>query len=304
MSAITTATRLIQGSRLASGSPGCMYMIITTLVLEFMKKLVAGRYHPAVQINAMLMIGELNSVESPPTPLPDALNELLAAAGDTKLSTAVRVAAMVGVERHVTARIGDEELRRNVAAAVLKAAAAEGPGDAGHQWIIAQAIETLARFNSVGDDNAVFKLMAKTLADNKLSLSTRSIAADSLGRLNYSAATGINAADTAAVLGQFLVDACVEELRLAKSTGKGVSRRRMKQQLEAALTALTGDGENRKGIASLARDAGQQALVRDLQKEIKALTDVLDNLQSNPDDLKGQVGELRDKLETRLKSKA
>ena len=69
-----------------------------------MKQLAAGPYHPAVQVNAMLMIGELNSVEQPPTPLPEALDAMIAAVQDTKLSDAVRVAALVGIERHVAPR--------------------------------------------------------------------------------------------------------------------------------------------------------------------------------------------------------
>ena len=46
--------------------------------LDFLKKLVVGDYHPAVKINAMLAIGELNRVEQSgrdaAVPLPEALD--------------------------------------------------------------------------------------------------------------------------------------------------------------------------------------------------------------------------------------
>ena len=119
---------------------------LNALVLDFMSKLAAGPYHPAVQVNAMLMIGELNSVEQPPTPLPEALDVMIAAVQDTKLSDAVRVAAMVGIQRHVAAGIADAEVRRTLTAALLKLAAADLPAGAdraGREWIRCQSIETL-----------------------------------------------------------------------------------------------------------------------------------------------------------------
>ena len=285
---------------------------LNALILDFMQNLAAGPYHPAVQINAMLMIGELNSVESPPTPLPAALEVLVASAANPKISDAVRAAAMVGIQRHAAAAIADAETRKSLSTAMLKLAAEDlpgGPAEAGREWILAQAIGVLGRLGSVGDNNAVFKLLVKKTADAKLSFATRSIAAESLGRLNYSGAAGINALETAAIVSQFVVDACTEELKRvreleAKDSEQGVSRRRMKRQLNAALMALVGGEDNsRKGIASLAKEPAQQNLLAALQKNIETLASVVDNRQSDRDDLKKGVEELRAKLETWLKKK-
>ena len=94
---------------------GPVYDHLNTLTLEYMKKLIAGRYHPAVQANAMLMIGELNAVEQGPTtlpsPLPAALEVLVAAVGNAKLPEDIRAVAMVGIRRHAALRIEDEEAR-------------------------------------------------------------------------------------------------------------------------------------------------------------------------------------------------
>ena len=278
---------------------------LNTLVLEFMKNLAVGPYHPAVQVNAMLMIGELNGVEMPPTPLPEALNVMMAAAGNAKLSDAVRVAALVGIQRHIAAGISDQEVVRSLTSALLKLEAADlpaGAAAAGREWILALATETLGRLGSVGENNAVFKMMAKTLSDVKLSLSTRSIAAESLGRLNYAGAAGINPVEAAAMLGQFVIDACTEELRRGKDAGLPISRRRMKQSLSAAMLALIGGEENRKGIAPLAREPGQRAFLAELQKNIETLMKVLDKA-SEGDDLEGPVDQLRSTLEAWLKKK-
>ncbi len=171
-----------------------------------MQKLAAGNsYHPAVRVNAMLMIGELNRVEQPPTPLPEALDVMIAAVQSPKLSDAVRATALVGIKRHVVAGISDEEVRKKLTAALLKVAADDLPAGAtrdGREWILRQALEILGRSGSVGENNAVFTLLAKTLSDAKLPLKIRTAAAESLGRLNYSGATGINPADVAAILGQ------------------------------------------------------------------------------------------------------
>jgi len=283
---------------------------LNALVLEFMQNLAAGPYHPAVQINAMLMIGELNSVESPVTPMPEALGVLVASASNAKLTDAVRAAAMVGIRRHVTVGAADAEARKSLSTAMLKLATEDlpgGPTEAGREWIQAQAIDILGRLGSLGDNNAVFKALVKKLGDPKLSLSTRSVAADSLGRLNFANASGVNPLDTAAVIGQYVADACNEELKMvkeleAKDAEQGVSRRRMKRQLNAALSALTGgEDKNRKSILSLAKDPAQQNLMAALQKSIEAMTSIIDNRNSEKDDLKKGVEDLRTKLETWLK---
>ncbi len=59
---------------------------LNQLVLDFMSKLAAGPYCRAVRLNAMLMIGELNAVETPPAPLPEALKVLVATVDSDKVA--------------------------------------------------------------------------------------------------------------------------------------------------------------------------------------------------------------------------
>ena len=151
-----------------------------------------------------------------------------------KLSDAVRAAAMIGIQRHVSAKIADDEARKKLIAALLQVAAADvsiGSATApGQEWILAQALETLGMLAK----NAAFPSMVKTVGNSKLSLPTRSVAAEAMGRLDYSGAT-INPVEAAAALGRFAIDACTREVQAAKVTGKPVSRRRMRQYLGSVL---------------------------------------------------------------------
>ena len=274
---------------------------LSALVLNFMENLIDGPFHPAVQINAMLMIGELNGVERPPTPLPEALQLMIAAVGNTDRSDAVRAAAMVGIQRHVGAGVTNQDTRRTLTTALLNVADDDLPAGIqrpGRQWILGQALETLASLGAVGNGNAVFKIMLKTTADDNLSLSTRSIAAESLGRLNYAGATGINLADAAAVLGRFVLEVCAEELDKAKDTDEPVSRQRMQQCLSAVETALEGDKEMNRpgGIASLAKTQNQRALVDGFQKNIQSMSEQIVDWEEG-DDLTDAVKKLQSDLE-------
>jgi hypothetical protein len=282
---------------------------LNALVLDFMKKLVAGRYDPAVQVNAMLTIGELNSVELPAAPLPEALGVMLAAVANAKVSDAVRTEAMFGIQRHVAMRMAardlDDETRKTLTAAMLKVTAAElptGSARAGREWILAQAVETLGHLGSTGENNAVLKALVRIVGDSSLSLSTRSIAAVAIGRLTYGGVAGINPAQASAAIAQFAADACSEELRAPKDNERGISRRRTKQRLGAALLALVG-GEDaaKKGIASAAQDAGQKANLTELRKAIEVVTKLLDDKNHESDDLESPLDDLRGNLEEWLK---
>ena len=145
--------------------------------------------------------------------------------------------------------------------------------------------------------------MLKTVSETKLPFCTRSIAAESLGQLDYSGAAGIDATEAAAAIGQFAVQICEEELRSVRDTGNAVSRRRVKQRLEAVLTALGGTGEGgRKGIVSLAREP-QRPWIGELQKDLKDLGDLLDDVRHKDENMKPRVEELRKKLDAWLQKK-
>ena len=305
-----------QLARRSVGGSAVVHDRLNELVLDSMKTLVVGDFHPAVRINAMLMIGDLNRVESvgseKAVPLPEAFKILLAAVENPKLSDALRAEAMVGILRHANASIQDDDVQP-LTAAMLRLATADlptGPSASGCAWIRAQAIETLGALGSVGNNNAVFDAMLKTVADDKLPFFTRSAAADSLGQLNYSSATGIRPVETATTLGQYAIDVCDEELRLVKKPVTLVWRRQVLQRLAAILSALSGakdasgaEDANHKGIASLAKDPNQQAYVGELRQTIDEVCKSLDDKDQDDKSMKAVVLELQKKLKACLEKK-
>ena len=91
-------------------------VISTSLVLDFMTRLVNGNYHPAVRVNAMLAIGELTEEPRPPhspPPLTAALTVLSRRVKNRALPDCVRVAAMTGILRHVEAGTADDDARKS-----------------------------------------------------------------------------------------------------------------------------------------------------------------------------------------------
>ncbi|MBN1395468.1 MAG: hypothetical protein JW959_10630 [Pirellulales bacterium] len=286
---------------------GEVYDHLNALVLEFMNDLAHGEYNMAARVNAVLAIGELNGVEagvsSPAVPYPRSLEPLLDAVGGADSPDAIRAAAMVGVLRHAEAGIGDENVRRSVSEAMLRLATADpptGPSASGREWILAQAVEALGLLGSTGDGNRVFEAISGVVSDSRLSDRTRCVGAAALGHLNYAGAAGIDPLKGAAKLARFIADCCAEEVRWSKEAAQPVSRRRIKQRLEAALTALGGVGGGRKGIVSLAGKPEQQTLLAEMQKSIKDLADLLDDRRSEEQDMAPPIDELRGKLEAWL----
>jgi hypothetical protein len=280
------------------------------VVLDFMKQLAAGPYHPFVQINAVLMIGELNAVEKtvsgdPPKPYPEALRSLLNIVENEKLSDAMRAAAMVGIVRHAAGDLSDSDLRKSITAAMLRLATgdiAPGLDAAGHIWIRGQALQVLGRLGAVGEGNEVFQAILKSVSDADLSFSTRCLAADALGHLNYGNAEGINAVDAATTLGQFLVETCGDEVHVAKESDRLAFRRRMKGCLSVVMTALSGDGDTtHKGLVSLAHE-DQAGYLGGLQKIAKSMMDALDNKDIEEDEVERVAEEFRGSVQDWLKN--
>lgn len=83
---------------------------LNTLLLAKLQPLVVDeQYHPAARFNWMLILGDLNEVESvpgannPEVPLAATLPVLIPIAGDAKQADSVRLAALIGLDRHANA---------------------------------------------------------------------------------------------------------------------------------------------------------------------------------------------------------
>lgn len=309
-------------SHLRSAAPGQARDALLNLVLEFMKKLIKGNYHPAAKVNAMLAIGELNRSEvvgrTPAMPFPEALDVLLPGVEAGKLSESLHVAAMIGVLRHISAGISSSDVQDRVTKLLLRLATAEVPDStvlSAQTWIVAQAAEGLGSLGSVGQNNNVFTALMKLVANAKLPYAVRCAAADALGHLDYSQANGINPVDTAVALAQLAADGSSNALDKMKDTKRIPFRCRVLHRVIAVRTALAGDEEkNHQGIASLAKEQPQKDFVDALQKVLREAIDALDykkdpklDLQRNPDpeleDMKETVTKLVKDIDQLLKKK-
>jgi hypothetical protein len=289
-----------------ANAQGQIHEFLSTLVLNFMTQIVNGNFHPNAQVNAALMIGELDAEKST-APLPKALPVLIRIVQDAKVRDPVRAEAMVGIIRHAEPGVGDDAARSSIAAAMLKLLASEitsGLTAQGQMWIRGQALEALGRLGSPGENGEVVKAIVTTLGDADssalvgpaLSYTTRCMAAKALGRLNYTGAKGVNVAEAASALGQLCAQVCDDGLRITKIKGAStVGRRALAARLNAILVGLRGTDEAHKGILSLA-DAQQKESLAELQTFLDLAMEVVNNPKSDVADVDEAATKLHDSV--------
>ncbi|MGA2798249.1 MAG: hypothetical protein ABSE63_11765 [Thermoguttaceae bacterium] len=300
-------------SNLSRAKSGEVHDYLNKLVLDYMGKIAkSDKYHPAVRINAMLTIGDLNSVDSIQAaqniPLADAMPVLLETVNNDKLIVPVRIAALVGINRHVTMGVTDPQIQQ-IFSAMLKlvsGADATNFSDLGLVWMRKQAVDILGLLGNLGTNNQVPKLLSAYAGDAKAPFFLRLSAAEALGKLKYEGASGLDAVALAKSLGQLMLDACDAEF---KAKGSAADRqRRLKARLASAMFGLSGDGttfngRTFKGITPLAKDPAQlnnlKAIFGDLlktldNKDISKLND--DEKQKFNEDLKKAVEDCQSKL--------
>ncbi len=185
-------------------------------------------FHPAVRVNMMLLMGELNSREatgfgkekSPEIPYKPAANALAEALRDPKQIDAVRVAAMVGFVRHLKLQhkrngylvpATDQFTVRKAMVELLTASEPpEGRTPAGHQWMQGRAIEILGLMGGE-ENNKLLDVFVNFVGDENVLMSTRVQAAAMLGELKLTKSTPVKG-DVAVNLATLARDACDAEV--------------------------------------------------------------------------------------------
>jgi len=207
-------------NELKTGKSGLVHDYLLELAMPFLLDLAKKNYHPAVRYNAMLMIGDLNAVDSmtvrePTVPYPDALPVLLEAVADENQIDAVKVAALLGIVRHAALGGIDPQLRNQVVDVMLQQAttkAVAGRSAEGQAWIRAIAIEGLAALRGTNAEARIANALADIVVEKETPFLTRCAAARALGKLDYQAAVGVDPVQLATRLGQLAADACQNEL--------------------------------------------------------------------------------------------
>ena len=273
-----------------------VHQALSTLVLNFMTKLAADYspkdFHPSSRVNAILMIGELNDREGPgnPTPKVAALRVLTKAVNDPNQLDAVRAAAMVGIFRHgKLGAIVTGTARNDVgktARTILTTPKPAGRSADGHAWMQGQAAEILGLLGAVDSKGSEAKMLISLVLDAKLPFSTRCLAAEAMGKLNYTTFAPSNSSEVAAPFGKLALDACNSEL----SKGSEFSRNHLKVCLTAANNGL-------KGVDSLAVTASDRQFVDGLKSAIGGLLGIVTDKQFDETDPEPKLNEKGGKLE-------
>ena len=254
--------RLKTDFRIAARAEAAAHQRLCRLVLAEMSAMAAdARYHPATRVNAMLVLGDLNSREALSTndvavPLPDTLPELLKAVervGPTAEGAdhAVASVALVGLLRHAKSGIADNDARRDLVKQMhLVAAESEVPDGrhpAAHTWIRRRAVDVLEAAIRPGGgsaDAAAAGLLRNLVVDRQVDLALRIDAAEALASLAMSKnPTKEQPSDAVAQgLGFLAVDVVRSEVsgsrQLGWSPAHASSQEAMKQGLQAAWRAL------------------------------------------------------------------
>jgi len=233
---LTTDFRTELSNDLKTARTGAAHDWLVNRSLEFCTELVNDpNYHPAVRVNAMLMIGDLNQRDTTtfgedPVPLPAAIPLLLQALADENQVDAVKVAALWGIIRHVTLGVADPNvLDSQIVPAMIQLATSKvesGRSAEGHGWMRARAIEALVAAGVLGDQQdpaRVPKLLATIVAEKEAQMFTRCVAARALGKLPYPDGLAVDPVAVATALSELAVEATSAELERAKNEALAVA---------------------------------------------------------------------------------
>ena len=222
----------------------------------------AGKYnfHPAVRYNAMLVIGDLNLVEygaryannqkaMVPEPLPEALDLLISEYKSPTQIDAVRVAALVGLDRHVKLELGRTERRISPEkkkvivdemVALLNAMPPATRSPEGHTWMQRRAIDILSALGMVGRYQEASTALERIVADKEAPISLRCTASEALAQW----APNVNKVDASTVsrnLGLIAVKACKDELdRIAALVTQEKEMKMLRELIKKPNPAATG----------------------------------------------------------------
>jgi hypothetical protein len=167
---------------------------LTNFLVTMLPRLIAdSEYLPAVRVNWTLILGDLNATEPQfgkgDVPLPEALPELQKLYIDEHQHIAVRLAALVGIARHVEKSNLSADTRQRLAQAMTAIIEKKKPTEFGqdvHDFFRRRTIDALRGILDVAPDTgdaAVATALADFTADAAVRLHYRCEAAAALGML-------------------------------------------------------------------------------------------------------------------------
>jgi len=282
------------GTQLLQAKGAQVHDHLRDLALKKLTTKASQNYHPAVRVNAMLAIGELNQVEAVrssdnPVPFATALTTvLLPAVKAPTLPDGVKVAALVGIGRHAKLDAPMPPTMQADMIALVQTKTPRGPKADGRNWMRVQAVRVLGAMGGTGTNGGVPNAIATMIADKELRLSGRCVAARALGQLRFGNEGWANAQAAVGVLRQLALDACEAEK-------DGVLKRRLAFHLSGVSIGLAGNPADptRNGIGPL---AGGGAVAAGLKTSLDTLELLLKDTNLDQATLNTRVGEEAEKI--------
>lgn len=256
---------------------GLPYARLNAIVRDFANFTIRSREvrHPACRVNAILVLGDLNEFEGEGSklakPLPEALDDLVALLKMPKLPDYMRVAALVGVQRHALMSY-KYPLEQNVQEEISKQmfellAQKEPPGSrapSAQAYLRLTAAEILGLIGNPGKNGEIAVAVVDAMNEKDAPLSMRLGMCNVIGMFKYNPAVKVDYKSAAVAVCRTLVDATQRELDRAeilsqqKQTLVDPDRRRLAYIFRQAWLALFGDRRiKRTGIIAAATEAGR-----------------------------------------------
>ncbi|QGJ71175.1 Hypothetical protein PBC10988_28780 [Planctomycetales bacterium 10988] len=189
---------------------GTAIQTVNKIMLEELLPLLNEEYHPFTRVEAALLIGKLNAKEppfnakTPATPEPNSWDILVDLLTSSDRIEGVRVAALAGIDRHISTGTISEEQRNAIAQPLYQMAQplGENPSDF-ERWMRHRSLRALGHLCWVGENAQIAKYMIQVLSNKEEALEVRTEAAAALGfmQLQGVETLGTSLSDLALTLG-------------------------------------------------------------------------------------------------------
>ncbi len=286
-----------------SSKPSPMRKLVNDICLEWAKK-VAGRntFPMAARYNAMLLVADLNQQEADPIaktpaiPYPPALDFMLrVVTAPQQVPDALRVAALIGIERHTELHAGAPVTGDNLTGVttamlnlVKQSQVPQGRSVAGHDWMRRRAAAALGGLASIGNNGDIAKALAVVVTEKNASLMLRCTAAQALGELKYPGSAGLDYGKMIKDLGQLTGEVCEQEFKDAQDNDRKPSKRALKTKLLAINVGLKGP-DDKSGLLAAAKDPPHQAVAKAVGDKFAQVWLPFENAAINDDGIKTEL---------------
>lgn len=223
---------------LASAKSKDSRMYVIRIIDNYCSKIAkSSKIHPMSRFNAVLILSDLNEVESarttPAVPFKKSQDLMVTLLASPKATDEIKMASLIGLMRH--AELGTHSAARKkmapadkarIAAAAMKLLNEAKPtakrSEEGHDWMRRRASDLLGRLGDPGQGDTVVKALMLSITDPENSLSLRCSAAEALGHLDLSTSK-VTVEDLVKRLGQLAVACSREEVEAIKEALKSAN---------------------------------------------------------------------------------